>query len=84
MLIKPKREYIKSKNIIYIMFLSILQFLLFILLNHFDLIYFPSDLDGALNSIITIIFFYVIDVAFIIILLATNLIKLITNKMIGE
>lgn len=84
MLKKYSKKYISIKTILYIVLLSVIEFLLFLLLDKYHLIVYSSTYSGALNSILTIIYFFVIYVVFIIVLLNTNLVKYLFKKMESE
>lgn len=78
---KYKGKYIKFKIIVIDILMVVMQFLILLLLNKYDLITFPNGISGAVNSIYIIMFFYMIDIAYLALILVTNLIKLLIKKI---
>lgn len=81
LLFKRKKEYINYKELLTCFLMIIIQALLYYLFNRFDLIVYPSGVSGAIQTIYTIFFFFTFDIVYLLLLLATNFIKFLINKL---
>lgn len=80
LLIKKKREYINIKELLMFFFMSVIQFTMFLVLNKYDIIVMPKGLDGAVQTLFIIVFFFMLNVMYLLLLLITNLIKFLIVK----
>lgn len=81
LIIKRKKDYINYKELLTTFLMIIAQIVLFFLFNMFDLIIFPSGLDAAVKTLFGIMYFFVFDIAYLILLLMTNFIKFLIKKL---
>ena len=81
LIIKRKKDYINYKELLTTFLMIIVQIVLFFLFNMFDLIIFPSGLDAAVKTLFGIMYFFVFDIAYLILLLMTNFIKFLIKKL---
>ena len=80
-LLKSRKKLIKWKYILLCFLLLIVQLVVMILLFKLDLVVMPIKIGDALESTFIFLFFYIFGLAYIILLLFTNLIKYLLEKI---
>lgn len=80
-LLKSRKKLIKWKYILLCFLLLIVQLVVMILLFKLDLVVMPIKIGDALESTFIFLFFYIFGLAYIILLLFTNLIKYLLKKI---
>lgn len=80
-LLKSRKKLIKWKYILLCFLLLIVQLVVMILLFKLDLVVMPIKIGDALESTLIFLFFYIFGLAYIILLLFTNLIKYLLEKI---